>query len=70
MYPAAKHDWMGVGLVTLVFSLVTLLTMIAAVLFCAAGLRQIRVAHLERYSHAMAGSVIALCGFAILVLHI
>jgi nickel/cobalt exporter len=70
MYPAAKHDWMGVGLVTLVFGLVTLLTMTAAVLSCAAGLRQVRVAHLERYSHALAGSVIALCGFAILALHI
>lgn len=70
MYPAARNDWMSVGMVTLVFALVTLLTMTAAVLFCAAGLRQIRVAHLQRYSHAMAGSVIAMCGFAILVLKI
>lgn len=70
MYPAAKHDWMGVALVTLVFGAVTLLTMTAAVLFCAAGLRQIRITHLERYSHALAGSVIALCGLAILLLHV
>jgi len=70
MYPAARHDWMGVALVTGVFGAVTLLTMIAAVLFCAAGLRQIRVAHLERYSHALAGSVIAICGFAILLLDV
>ncbi len=70
MYPAAKRDWLDVGLVTLVFGLVTLLTMTAAVLSCAAGMRQVRLAHLERYSHALAGSVIALCGFAILVLHV
>ncbi len=70
MYPAAKQDWKSVGLVTLVFGLVTLLTMTVAVLSCAAGMRRIRVAHLERYSHALAGSVIALCGFAILALHI
>jgi nickel/cobalt exporter len=70
MYPAAQHNWVGVGLVTLVFGLVTLVTMTAAVLFCAAGLGQIRTAHLERYSHALAGSVIALCGFAILVLRL
>lgn len=70
LYPAARRDWMGVGLVTLVFGLVTLLTMTAAVLFCSAGLRQVRVGNLERYSHALAGSVIALCGFAILVLRV
>ncbi len=70
MYPAAKRDWVDVGLVTLVFGLVTLLTMTVAVLSCAAGMRQIRVAHLERYSHALAGSVIALCGFAVLLLHV
>ncbi len=47
-----------------------LFTMTAAVLSCAAGMRQIRVAHLERYSHALVGSVTAVCGFAMLVLHI
>jgi sulfite exporter TauE/SafE len=70
MYPAANRNWMDVGLVTLVFGLVTLLTMTVATLSCAAGMRQIRIASLERYSHALAGSIIALCGFAILVLHI
>ncbi len=70
MYPAARHQWAAVGLVTLVFGVITLLTMTAAVFACRWGLRQVPVANLPRYSHAMAGSVIALCGMAILLLHI
>lgn len=70
MYPAARHEWASVGLVTLVFGIVTLLTMTVAVFACLLGLRQVRVTNLQRYSHAMAGSVIALCGLAILLLHL
>lgn len=70
MYPAARHEWASVGLVTLVFGVVTLLTMTVAVFSCLLGLRQIRVANLHSYSHAMAGSVIALCGLAMLLLHL
>ncbi len=68
MFPAARHDWTAVMAVTLVFGVVTLLTMAGAVLACRAGMRRIRIAPLERYAHAFAGSVVAMCGLSILLL--
>lgn len=58
----------GVVLISTVFSLLTLGTMLGIVVVVSAGLGQLRAAWLERYAHATAGAVIASCAGAILLL--
>jgi hypothetical protein len=65
MYPAAERSWVGVGLVSLVFGAVTVVTMLGAVLVGQRGLSRLPLGHLERYVHAMAGFAIIACGAAI-----
>jgi nickel/cobalt exporter len=65
MYPAAKHNIGSVVVVASVFGLATLVTMLAIVMASVQGLRRIPVGSLERYSHALAGLAILLCGGAI-----
>jgi len=65
IYPAAKGSWAGVVAVVVPFSLVTIGAMLALVLGCLAGLERVPLGWLERYSHALAGGSIALCGCAI-----
>lgn len=68
MVPAAGHDWKGTALVAMVFTAVTLATMLAIVMACDYGLARIRVPSLEPYSHALTGATIAICGAAITLL--
>ena len=65
MYPAAKHNWLAVAVVTALFSLMTIATMLVAVLIGYAGLSKLSFKPLERYSHAMAGGALLACGVAI-----
>jgi len=65
MYPAAQQSFNGVILVVLVFSLVTIATMVASVLMLSAGLTLVPFHKLEMYSHALAGFALLLCGVAI-----
>lgn len=65
MYPAAKHSVFGVVLVTIVFGLVTIVTMTAVVMAMSSSLTRINTHKLERYSHAAAGFAIAACGAAV-----
>ena len=65
MYPAAKGSLSGVVLVTTVFGAVTILTMLGTVMISLAGVRHIPLGHLERYSHALAGAAICVCGLAV-----
>lgn len=67
MYPAAKGDWLGTGLVTTVFGGVTLLTMLAAVLLGLKGVQRLRFGAIERYAHALAGLTLLLTGGAMAV---
>lgn len=64
MYPAAQKSLAGLILVTAVFGIVTLATMLIAVLALSKGLAQLPTAPLERYMHALAGAAICLCGLA------
>jgi len=68
MYPAAKHNTMGVILVSLVFSVVTILTMLVIVLLLSYGIKSVPFGKLERYTHAVAGATIFLSGCAIVFL--
>ena len=65
MYPAAKDNLLSLIFVTTTFGVVTILTMMSIVLISAFGISFIPVSRLERYTHALAGATIFLCGMAI-----
>lgn len=65
MYPAAGHHWTAVIGVTAVFGTATILTMLTIVGLLARGLLCVKTAGLERFSHALAGAIIAVSGLAI-----
>lgn len=68
MFPAAKESLLGLLAVTAVFAAVTVLTMLAAVAVSVWGLQAVRLPRLERYSEAIAGGTITLCGLSIALL--
>jgi nickel/cobalt exporter len=68
MYPAAKSSSLGVAQVSIVFGLVTMLTMLGLVLLASYGLKFVRLGKMERFAHAIAGATILLSGIAILFL--
>ena len=68
MYPAAKSSTWGIVQVSLVFSLVTILTMLALVILASYGLKLVAFGKIERYTHVIAGATIFLSGIAILFL--
>lgn len=65
MYPAAKGKMLTVAIVALIFGLTTIATMVLIVLTSSSVLSKLPLRKLERYSHALAGLVIFLCGRAI-----
>lgn len=65
MYPAAKFNVVAVLTVAAVFSVVTIATMLASVMVSYYGLSKLSFPHVERYSHALAGLTILLCGGSI-----
>lgn len=65
MYPAAKNSVFGLVMVTSVFGTVTLGTMLVVVLLARAGVNFVPLTKLQRYTHAIAGATILLCGLAI-----
>jgi sulfite exporter TauE/SafE len=68
MYPAAQNSSWGVAQVSIVFGLVTMLTMLVLVLLASYGLKFVRLGKMERYTHAIAGATILLSGMGILYL--
>ncbi|RPI07026.1 MAG: hypothetical protein EHM64_00610 [Ignavibacteriae bacterium] len=65
MYPAAQGHLFYVVIVSLVFGVVTIGTMVGIVLGSIAGLRFLPTKQFERYTHALAGISIFFCGIAI-----
>jgi len=65
MYPAASGSTAGLLLVTLVFALATIGTMLVIVLMSRFGLSLVPTRKLERFTHAIAGFTILLCGVSI-----
>lgn len=68
MYPAAKKSLSGLIGVTVIFGLVTILTMMSVVMLVYLGIRLVPLGKLDRYSHALAGATILLSGLAIQLL--
>ena len=68
MYPAAKHNFTELIIVTSVFSIVTILTMLTVVLIASYGIKLLPMKTMEKYSHVMAGGTILLCGLGMVFL--
>jgi ABC-type nickel/cobalt efflux system permease component RcnA len=68
MYPAAQASPWGVAQVSIVFGLVTILTMLALVLLATFGLNFVKLGRLEKYTHVIAGATIMFSGIGILFL--
>jgi nickel/cobalt exporter len=68
MVPAAHHSPLGVAWVAAVFGTVTIVTMVGAVLAGTLGMERLPLGRLERYSHAMAGATLCLCGVGMVAL--
>jgi nickel/cobalt exporter len=65
MYPAAKNNIHGAVVVSLLFSVVTIATMMSIVLAFNLGLNKINLKPVEKYSHLIAGAMIFFSGLAI-----
>jgi nickel/cobalt exporter len=65
MYPAARESVPCIIGVTAVFGIVTIATMLFIVLVSARGFQFLSIKKMEKYSHALAGGTICLCGLAI-----
>lgn len=68
MYPAAQHSVWGTVSVVLAFGAATIATMLVVVHLAVGGLERLPLQSVERYSHALAGAALSLCGLGILVL--
>jgi len=68
MYPAAKSSMSGMFLVTGIFAVTTLITMVGIVLLGTWGIGFAKFGKLERYTHAIAGGTICFSGLAIMFL--
>jgi threonine/homoserine/homoserine lactone efflux protein len=68
MYPASQASTWGIIQVSLVFSLVTIVTMLILVLLASFGLNFLKFGKLEKYTHVIAGATIMLSGIGILFL--
>ncbi len=66
--PASMGRWGLAAVVALVFSLATVATMVAVVWLASAGLGRLPAAWSSRWSHAMAGGILAACGLVVLAL--
>jgi len=65
MYPAAKSNFSGALFVSVLFSVVTIATMMSVVLVFKLGLNRISLKPVEKYGHLIAGTMIFLSGIAI-----
>ena len=65
MYPAAQNHWFDLSVVTLAFAVVTIATMSVIVFLGLKGFHLLPVEKIERYTHAIAGFTILLCGLGI-----
>ncbi|HAM63225.1 MAG: hypothetical protein A2Y20_06765 [Firmicutes bacterium GWF2_51_9] len=70
MYPAATQNVGALLLVTVTFTVCTIGTMLAMTYVLLKGMDIVKLSGLHEYSHALAGSAVALCGILMLTLGI
>lgn len=67
-FPAAKSSWPGMVLLIIIYSVVTLVTMLALVLLGMKGIGFFKTESLERHVHSLGGLTIFICGAGMLFL--
>lgn len=67
MYPAAKNSLMDALIVTLIFGATTIATMLSIIMVSMLGFNLLPLGKMERYTHALAGLAIAICGILIVI---
>lgn len=65
MYPAARNNIQGVVIVSTLFSIVTISTMMSIVVAFRLGLNKLSTKPIEKYGHLIAGTTIFITGLAI-----
>jgi hypothetical protein len=65
MFPAATHSTSGLVIVSLVFGIVTIATMLSVVLVSLWGINLLPLGRIEKFTHALAGFAIFISGLAI-----
>jgi len=70
MYPAARMNIFTLVLVTVSFSVCTIAVMLLMTLLGIKGFRLLKLNKLDKYTHALAGGAVLLCGLFVLVLPI
>ena len=68
MYPAFQNNMMAVAIISIVFLIATVLTMIISVTVLLKGISLVKMHKLEKYQHLMAGAVLTFSGAGILFL--
>lgn len=68
MVPAVEHGWLNVALISGIFGVVTIATMLGVVFAGISGLSFVSIKSAERFAHALAGAVVAMCGGAMVFL--
>jgi len=68
IYPAARESVFALALVTVVFGVATIGTMLGTVILARAGVNFLPLAGVQRFTHVIAGATISLCGLAIVFL--
>lgn len=67
MFPASQHSWWVAAAVVVAFAAATIATMMLVVYLGLRGLERVHLAAAERYSHALAGAALSLCGVGIVL---
>jgi sulfite exporter TauE/SafE len=67
MYPAMRNSMMEAAVVTIIFGAVTIVTMIGVITVSLLGLDLLPARKIERYTHALAGLAIMICGALIII---
>ncbi|HSN60737.1 MAG TPA: hypothetical protein VLR49_07370 [Ferruginibacter sp.] len=65
-FPAAQNSWAGMVLLIVVYTLCTLITMLALVLMGYHGLAFSASQKMEKYMHVLGGATIVICGAGML----
>lgn len=68
IYPASSISFAGMALVTVIFALATIGTMLAIVVLSVYGINFLPINKFEKYSHATAGLIILLSGLSVQLL--
>jgi len=65
MYPAAKNSYFDLLLVVLLFTFITVITMLAIVIVSISGITLLPVKRFEKYMHAISGIIVLMSGLSI-----